>query len=133
MSKPIAPAQGIAFAFPDVCNTPTPGGPVPIPYPNVAQLGDAQDVATDLLVGPSETPVLLVQSVVQTSTGSPPNVTGVSSGSANGSCEMSQGSSSVIYGSNSLGVVRFGDQTQQNGGNVPGIVLGAFPTVLVGD
>lgn len=23
------------FSFPDVCKTPTPGGPVPIPYPNV--------------------------------------------------------------------------------------------------
>ncbi len=26
----------IHFAFPDVCNTPTPAGPVPIPYPNIA-------------------------------------------------------------------------------------------------
>lgn len=25
---------GICFAFPDVCKTPSPGGPVPIPYPN---------------------------------------------------------------------------------------------------
>lgn len=24
------------FAFPDVCNTPTPVGPVPIPYPNIS-------------------------------------------------------------------------------------------------
>lgn len=29
---------GSCFAFPDVCKTPTPGGPVPIPYPNVTQL-----------------------------------------------------------------------------------------------
>ena len=36
MGRPICPTQGIAFAFPDVCKTPTPGGPVPIPYPNVA-------------------------------------------------------------------------------------------------
>jgi hypothetical protein len=27
---------GMAFAFPDVCKTPTPAGPVPIPYPNMA-------------------------------------------------------------------------------------------------
>jgi len=26
-----------SLAFPDVCKTPTPGGPVPIPYPNLAQ------------------------------------------------------------------------------------------------
>lgn len=27
----------MSLVFPDVCNTPTPGGPVPIPYPNLAQ------------------------------------------------------------------------------------------------
>ena len=27
---------GMNIGFPDVCNTPTPGGPVPVPYPNVA-------------------------------------------------------------------------------------------------
>jgi Domain of unknown function (DUF4150) len=26
----------VNFAFPDVCNTPTPAGPLPIPYPNFA-------------------------------------------------------------------------------------------------
>jgi hypothetical protein len=30
-------ANGIAAAtVPDVCKTPSPGGPVPIPYPNIA-------------------------------------------------------------------------------------------------
>ena len=28
-------SNGISIAFPDVCKTPTPGGPVPIPYPNI--------------------------------------------------------------------------------------------------
>ena len=28
---------GKSPVFPDVCKTPTPGGPVPIPYPNLAQ------------------------------------------------------------------------------------------------
>jgi hypothetical protein len=31
-----AGSNGISVAFPDVCKTPTPGGPVPIPYANVA-------------------------------------------------------------------------------------------------
>ena len=26
--------------FPDVCKTPTPGGPVPIPYPNIGKSAD---------------------------------------------------------------------------------------------
>ncbi len=29
--------KGVCQAFPDTCKTPTPGGPVPIPYPNIAQ------------------------------------------------------------------------------------------------
>ncbi len=30
-------AKGSTMAFPDVCKTPTPAGPIPIPYPNTAQ------------------------------------------------------------------------------------------------
>jgi hypothetical protein len=29
------PIPGINFAFPDVCLTPTPVGPIPVPYPNM--------------------------------------------------------------------------------------------------
>ena len=29
---------GQCFAFPDVCKTPSPGGPVPIPYPNIGMV-----------------------------------------------------------------------------------------------
>jgi hypothetical protein len=31
---------GMSIAFPDVCKTPTPGGPVPIPYPNIGKSSD---------------------------------------------------------------------------------------------
>ncbi|EDM74965.1 hypothetical protein PPSIR1_18942 [Plesiocystis pacifica SIR-1] len=31
---------GMSVVFPDVCLTPTPSGPVPIPYPNIAQSAD---------------------------------------------------------------------------------------------
>lgn len=31
---------GTSIIFPDVCKTPTPGGPVPIPYPNIATSAD---------------------------------------------------------------------------------------------
>lgn len=31
---------GVSPSFPDVCKTPTPGGPVPIPYPNIAKSSD---------------------------------------------------------------------------------------------
>ncbi|MGR3792878.1 PAAR-like domain-containing protein [Vannielia sp. SX4] len=32
----------LLIAFPDVCKTPAPGGPVPIPYPNIAAAGPKQ-------------------------------------------------------------------------------------------
>ena len=46
-----ANCRGIAHAgsggkspvFPDVCKTPSPGGPIPIPYPNIAQSSDVDD------------------------------------------------------------------------------------------
>lgn len=33
-------SNGVTIIFPDVCKTPTPAGPVPIPYPNVARSAD---------------------------------------------------------------------------------------------
>jgi hypothetical protein len=45
MSVVHASSSGISTAFPDVCKTPTPAGPVPIPYPNIAKSGDS-DKAT---------------------------------------------------------------------------------------
>lgn len=35
-----ASSNGTSIAFPDVCKTPSPAGPVPIPYPNVAMSSD---------------------------------------------------------------------------------------------
>ncbi len=45
-----AGSGGIATAFPDTCKTPSPGGPVPIPYPNVAKSSDAAKVTTTVKV-----------------------------------------------------------------------------------
>lgn len=33
-------SSGVTIAFPDVCKTPSPGGPIPIPYPNIAKSSD---------------------------------------------------------------------------------------------
>ncbi len=40
---------GITQAFPDVCKTPTPAGPIPIPYPNIAMSSDTAQGATTVL------------------------------------------------------------------------------------
>jgi hypothetical protein len=129
MGQPICPTQGIAFAFPDVCKTPP--GPVPVPYPNIAQLSAAEDVADDLLLGPAKLNALLQGSVVQTSSGDEAgSAGGVTSGTVMGRCEVTAGSATVLYGGR--GIARFGDPTTQNDENAVGQLLGAFPTVLVG-
>lgn len=133
MGQPICPNQGIAFAFPDVCDTPTPGGTVPIPYPNIAQLADAEDIADDLKLGPAGLNPLLMESTVATSSGDEAgSAGGVVSGEIKGECKVTSASSSVKYGSDGKGIARFGDTTSQNKENAVGTLLGLFPTVLVG-
>jgi hypothetical protein len=39
-------SNGITTAFPDVCKTPSPGGPIPIPYPNIAKSSDTASGTT---------------------------------------------------------------------------------------
>jgi hypothetical protein len=44
-------SNGVAIASaPDVCKTPTPNGPVPLPYPNVAKSSDLADGTTTVFV-----------------------------------------------------------------------------------
>ena len=33
----------MSMVFPDVCQTPSPAGPIPIPYPNIARSADTAD------------------------------------------------------------------------------------------
>ena len=33
-------SSGVTMAYTDVCKTPSPAGPVPIPYPNIGKAGD---------------------------------------------------------------------------------------------
>ena len=39
---------GLSTVFPDVCKTPTPGGPVPIPYPNIGKSSDTSGGPTSV-------------------------------------------------------------------------------------
>jgi hypothetical protein len=41
---------GMNLGFPDVCNTPTPVGPVPIPYPNINMSATTAPAAYNVLV-----------------------------------------------------------------------------------
>jgi hypothetical protein len=55
------------MAFPDVCKTPSPGGPIPIPYPNIAKSMDtAMGSKTVKMDG---NPIMIKSSNFSTSTG----------------------------------------------------------------
>jgi hypothetical protein len=41
-----ADSGGTTIAFPDVCKTPSPAGPIPIPYPNIAKSSDTASGTT---------------------------------------------------------------------------------------
>lgn len=38
---------GMAIAFPDVCLTPSPSGPIPVPYPNIGSSSDDSSGSKD--------------------------------------------------------------------------------------
>jgi len=60
---------GMTMAFPDVCKTPTPAGPVPIPYPNIAQLTMANPGTCSTKVTIMNQPVVHQQTEIMLSSG----------------------------------------------------------------
>jgi hypothetical protein len=111
-----ATSDGIVTVFPDVCNTPTPGGPVPIPYPNVARSADTSQGSRTVAMDGN--PIMLRKSVFATSTGDEPgSVGGVISGTTKGKAEFVSYSFDVkVEGKN---VCRLGDSMVQNEASAP--------------
>lgn len=128
MGKPIARTEGICMAFPDILLTPSPNGAVSLPYPNIAQLVDAQNASADVLAGGKA--VIIEGSEIPTSTGGEAG-TAKGPGTFNQKCEFDDFSRTVK--ANGKGIVRQLDPTSQNNGNAKGFVMVGFPTVLVGD
>jgi hypothetical protein len=62
-----AGSGGKTIAFPDVCKTPSPAGPIPIPYPNVAMSSDTDAGASTVKCDGN--PVCVKDSNFSTSTG----------------------------------------------------------------
>lgn len=109
-------SDGVATAFPDVCNTPTPGGPVPIPYPNVALSKDTAMGTTSVTA--DGCPVMVKGSCFAVSTGDEAgSAGGVASTVVKGKAEFVSYSFDVKYeGKN---VARLGDTMVQNKGTAP--------------
>ena len=62
-----ASSQGITSAFPDVCKTPTPGGPIPIPYPNISKSQDTSKGSSTVKMDGN--PIMIKDSEFMMSTG----------------------------------------------------------------
>ena len=62
-----ATSMGVSTAFPDTCLTPSPAGPVPIPYPNVAMSSDTAQGSTQVKCDGN--PICLADSNFAVSTG----------------------------------------------------------------
>ncbi|MBU6954797.1 MULTISPECIES: DUF4150 domain-containing protein [unclassified Hahella] len=80
---------GVTICFPDVCKTPTPGGPVPIPYPNIAMSSNSAKGAKKVKCDGN--PVCLKDSNFSTSTGDEGGTAGggVASGTIKNKAEFS--------------------------------------------
>lgn len=103
---------GIATAFPDVCKTPSPAGPIPIPYPNIAKSGDTADGSKKVKVDGN--PIMLQGSNFSTSMGDEAGAAGggVVSNTTKGKAEF------ILYSFDvkveGKGVPRLGDMMLQN-------------------
>lgn len=60
-------SEGTVAGFPDVCNTPGPGGPVPVPFPNVAESESLEGGSRSVTINGA--PVCLSSSRLGSSTG----------------------------------------------------------------
>lgn len=113
-------AKGSTMAFPDVCKTPTPAGPIPVPYPNTASTMIGKPKSTKVKV--CRAAPLMKNSKISMSNGDNAGVNGgVVSNSFMQRVEFTSASKKVrIQGKPAL---RIFDSTKANKGNTKGVVL----------
>jgi hypothetical protein len=70
-------SQGVTSPVPDVCKTPSPAGPVPIPYPNVAKSSDTSSGSKQVKVEGKESSVKNKSSYEMSSGDEPSHTSGV--------------------------------------------------------
>ncbi len=107
----------MSTVFPDVCKTPSPGGPVPIPYPNVGRSADTtkgpKKVKTD-----GQMPMTKGAKYSMSSGDEAGSATGVISSKVKGECEFMLYSFDIkLQGKN---VCRMGDALFHNKKNIMG-------------
>ena len=110
--------MGMDMGFPDVCLTPTPVGPVPIPYPNIAAGPMAVPAAYNVLF--MGTPAHNMGSTVPMTNGDNAGVAlGVASGLVMGPSRHLTGAFTVLVGGSPA--TRLTSSSLQNSTNCPGM------------
>ncbi|KWC39187.1 type VI secretion protein [Burkholderia ubonensis] len=116
----VTTASGLCMSPVDVCKTPTPGGPVPVPYPNTGLPMMAELITTKVLV--CGMPALTKKSTIPMTNGDQPGTAGgAMSGKIMGKVEFAAGSTKVKFEGNPA--VRLTTPTKHNQGNATGAVL----------
>jgi hypothetical protein len=122
-------SNGITIAFPDVCKTPSPAGPVPIPYPNIAKSSDSG--ATAKTVKCDGNPVCVKDSNFTMSTGDEAgSAMGVASNKVKGKAEFVNYSFDVKF--DGKNVPRAFDLMLHNDKNTPPFPLIQGPGLAMG-
>jgi hypothetical protein len=112
-----AQSGGQSAVFPDACKTPTPGGPVPIPYPNIGMASDTSDGPSDVKTD-GAMPMTKGAKYSRSSGDEAGTAGGVVSGVNMGECEFMNYSFDVKFeGKN---VCRLGDPLFHNKKNIMG-------------
>lgn len=118
---------GQCAGFPDTCKTPSPGGPVPVPYPNVAMLPDGSG-SKKVKIQNKET--LRKGDKIRMSSGDEAGSAGggVVSNKIKGEAELKKGWSKVKVEGKEVG--HQGIPVGQNGGAAYNVPAGAAVTVM---
>lgn len=102
---------GTCMGFPDVCLTPTPAGPVPIPYPNIAMSANCPNPTFNILMECA--PTLNTMSSIAMSNGNEAGTAGgVASHMIDGQTEFLVGSMTVMV--DGMPLQRMTSMTGQN-------------------
>ena len=111
-------SSGVVTGFPDVCKTPSPGGPIPIPYPNIAMGPMGTPAAYNVLMGMA--PAHNLSTVIPLSNGDNAGVaTGVASGTVMGPTRHLTGAFTVLV--KGMPLTRLTSASLQNSTNCPGM------------
>ncbi|HTU65330.1 MAG TPA: DUF4150 domain-containing protein [Steroidobacteraceae bacterium] len=78
--------SGMSPIFPDVCKTPTPAGPIPIPYPNIGKSSDTTSGPTSVKCD-GQMPMTKGAKYMMSTGDEAGSATGVMSSKVKGTCE----------------------------------------------